>query len=43
MAASAGQRWVTKLRNLAFLGTPHHGAPYERAGNLVDLALGISA
>jgi hypothetical protein len=42
-AASAGHRWVTKLRNLAFLGTPHHGAPFERAGNLVDLALGMSA
>jgi len=42
-AAAAGARWLAKLRNLAFLGTPHHGAPFERAGNLVDLALGISA
>ena len=41
-AAVAGQRWLPKLRNLVFLGTPHHGAPYERAGNRVDLALGIS-
>ena len=43
VAAAAGQRWVTQLRNLVFLGTPHHGAPYERAGNIVDFALGISA
>ena len=28
--------WPRKLHHLAFLGTPHHGAPLERAGNLVD-------
>ncbi len=42
-AASAAHRWLPKLRNLVCLGTPHHGAPFERAGNLVDVALGISA
>ncbi|MFL5438848.1 MAG: lipase family alpha/beta hydrolase, partial [Myxococcales bacterium] len=42
-AASAGHRWLPKLRNLVCLGTPHHGAPFERAGNLVDVVLGISA
>jgi hypothetical protein len=42
-SAIAGHRWLSKLRNLAFLGTPHHGAPLERVGNLVDFALGISA
>jgi hypothetical protein len=42
-AASAGQRWLPKLRDLVCLGTPHHGAPFERAGNLVDAVLGISA
>jgi len=42
-AASARHRWLPRLRNLVCLGTPHHGAPFERAGNLVDVALGISA
>ena len=27
---------------MLFLGTPHHGAPLERAGSWVDLLLGIS-
>ncbi len=30
--AEAGQRWLEALRHLVFLGTPHHGAPLERAG-----------
>lgn len=42
-AAAASQRWLAKLRNLVCLGTPHHGAPLERSGNLLDLALGISS
>ncbi len=42
-AATAGQRWLPKLKNLVCLGAPHHGAPFERGGNLVDVALGISA
>jgi len=33
-------RWPGHLENIVFLGTPHHGAPLERAGNLVDLILG---
>jgi pimeloyl-ACP methyl ester carboxylesterase len=41
-AATGDLRWLAKLRNLVFLGTPHHGAPFERAGNLVDIALGLS-
>jgi pimeloyl-ACP methyl ester carboxylesterase len=28
--------WPSKLRKLIFLGTPHHGAPLERGGNLLD-------
>jgi hypothetical protein len=28
------------LKNIVFLGTPHHGAPLERAGNWVDVILG---
>ena len=35
-----GLRWPSKLKSIAFLGTPHHGAPLERAGNGVDLILG---
>jgi hypothetical protein len=33
-------RWPGKLRNVVFLGTPHHGAPLERAGNWLDILLG---
>ena len=41
-AATAGHRWPRRLRALVFLGTPHHGAPLERAGNWVDALSGIS-
>lgn len=33
-------RWPSFLKNIVFLGTPHHGAPLERAGNWVDVLLG---
>lgn len=29
----AGHRWTERLSKLIFLGTPHHGAPLERADN----------
>lgn len=32
-------RWPDRLKNIVFLGTPHHGAPLERAGNWVDIIL----
>jgi pimeloyl-ACP methyl ester carboxylesterase len=32
-------RWLDKLRKLVFLGTPHHGAPLERAGNWLELLM----
>ena len=32
-AALAGRPWTRLLRNLVFLGTPHHGAPLERGGH----------
>jgi pimeloyl-ACP methyl ester carboxylesterase len=38
-ASAAGHAWPRKLRKLVFLGTPHHGAPLERAGHRVDLLL----
>jgi hypothetical protein len=41
-AAEAGHSWPRSLRSVVFLGTPHHGAPMERAGNLVQAALGVS-
>ncbi len=33
-AALAGHAWPAHLRNLIFLGTPHHGSRVEQAGNL---------
>ena len=39
-AQQDGLAWPRRLRNLVFLGTPHHGAPLERAGNIVDVLLG---
>jgi hypothetical protein len=41
-AAAAGHAWPARLRALVFLGTPHHGAPLERAGSLFDALLGVS-
>ena len=35
-----GSAWPKSLKNIVFLGTPHHGAPLERAGNWVDVLLG---
>jgi hypothetical protein len=34
--------WPQQLRNIIFLGTPHHGSPLERAGNWVDVILGTN-
>ena len=39
LARQANQQWPGVLKNLVFLGTPHHGAPLERAGNWVDEVL----
>jgi pimeloyl-ACP methyl ester carboxylesterase len=39
-ARQAGLRWPDHLKSIVFLGTPHHGAPLERAGNWVDVLLG---
>ena len=35
--------WPNHLKNIVFLGTPHHGAPLERAGNWLDVLLGSTA
>ena len=34
-----GLSWTGRLRELVFLGTPHHGAPLERAGHGADWLL----
>lgn len=41
-ARRAGFRWPDRLSHLVFLGTPHHGAPLERAGHGADLLLASS-
>lgn len=40
--SEAGHRWIETLRNVAFLGTPHHGAPLARGGNSLQSVLGFS-
>ena len=42
-ASLASHGWPAKLRRLVCLGSPHHGSPLERWGNVVDVLLGISA
>ena len=39
---AAGHAWRGQLRKLFSLGTPHHGAPLERGGNLLDYVMGLS-
>jgi hypothetical protein len=41
-AKLAGHTWPSKLVQLFFVGTPHHGSMVERAGNMVDLFLEAS-
>lgn len=41
-ALRAGHAWPKRLDELIFLGTPHLGAPLERAGAWVDFVMGIS-
>ncbi len=35
----AGHTWPQHLKELVFLGSPHHGSPLERAGHWVDMLL----
>ena len=39
---AAGHRWPRLVGDLVFLGTPHHGAPLEKAGHWVDVVLGAT-
>ena len=41
-AEAAKLSWRGRLKRIAFLGTPHHGAPLERAGNWFDNAIELS-
>ncbi len=41
-AQQSGLRWPSQLKTLVFLGTPHHGAPLEKAGNWIDTLLGVT-
>jgi pimeloyl-ACP methyl ester carboxylesterase len=41
-AKQANHAWLRHLKQLICLGTPHHGAPLERAGNWVNMIVGIS-
>jgi hypothetical protein len=41
-ARRARQVWPRRLRRIVFLGTPHHGAPLERLGGVVEDALRAS-
>ena len=38
-AQQAEQTWTQYLQKIVFLGTPHHGAPLERAGSYLDTIL----
>jgi pimeloyl-ACP methyl ester carboxylesterase len=38
-AQAAGSLWPAQVSDVVFLGTPHHGAPLERAGHWVDKVL----
>jgi pimeloyl-ACP methyl ester carboxylesterase len=40
--AQAGQAWVGRVDDAVFLGSPHQGAPLERAGRWLDLMLGAA-
>jgi pimeloyl-ACP methyl ester carboxylesterase len=41
-ATKSKSSWPVHLKNLIFLGSPHHGAPLEKGGNWIDTLLKIS-
>ncbi len=40
--SQSGDSWPERLRALVFLGTPHHGAPLEQRGNLLNVLMDAS-
>lgn len=38
----AGHRWLSHLKKIVFLGTPHHGAPLEQGGNWINNLLSMN-
>jgi pimeloyl-ACP methyl ester carboxylesterase len=38
--SASGQAWTSRVMRMAFLGTPHHGAPLERGGNWFEELVG---
>jgi len=42
-AEQSGCSWLEQLDTIIFLGTPHHGAPLEKGGNLVDHIVEINS
>jgi pimeloyl-ACP methyl ester carboxylesterase len=41
-AANEATHWITLLTRVVFLGTPHTGAPLERAGKWIEMLLGAT-
>lgn len=41
-AQADAKTWLGKLKHIVFLATPHHGSPLERAGNLLDVLMGVT-
>jgi pimeloyl-ACP methyl ester carboxylesterase len=42
VASRRSHSWLERLDSMVFVGTPHRGAPLERAGAWVDYLVGIS-
>lgn len=42
VAHETGAPWLSRVDRAVYLGTPHHGAALERAGNRLHAALGVS-
>ena len=38
----SGHTWLNSLQKLVFLGTPHHGAPFEKGGSWINMMMEIS-
>lgn len=43
IADKTDAKWTKQIASLFFIGTPHHGAPMEKAGNWIDTMLESNA